>query len=144
MLDVLFWGWSFDVLYWGLGISNFFYQKRKKSSVLLQFLVIKTVNPFPDPEPDPYPIEILDPDPIRIQWIRIHNTGKRLKKLGFPKEDVLTLSIEIELQYFSSDEANTCMQKWVDELTWMVRLGCVLREARVACTCDAWNNKSLL
>ncbi len=70
MSDVLFWGLtaspvpSLDVLYGVLGISKlqFFIKKRneKISAGFFQFLVIKTLDPYPNPDST----EILDPDSI--------------------------------------------------------------------------------
>jgi hypothetical protein len=62
---------SLDVLYGGLGIStvncNFDLKKKENiSAVFFQFLVIETLDQYPDPDS----LEMLDP--VRI---RIHNTA---------------------------------------------------------------------
>ncbi len=52
---------SFEVLYGGLGISKLQVFERKKilAVFFLQFLVIKTLDPYPDPDS----LEMLDPNP---------------------------------------------------------------------------------
>jgi hypothetical protein len=64
--------YSLDVLSGGLVISKlqFWIRKRKEKNfncIFFQFLVIKTLDPYPGPESDPYPdpdsLEMLDPDP---------------------------------------------------------------------------------
>jgi len=44
---------------------------------LLQFSVIKTLNPEPDPYPDS--LEMLDPEPQPDSMIRIHNTAWQVR-----------------------------------------------------------------
>ncbi len=53
---------------------NFCSKKKNVGCIFfLQFLVIKTLDPYPDPEPypypDPYPLGMLDPDPVSFKYL---------------------------------------------------------------------------
>ncbi len=68
---------SLDVLYGGLGISKlqFLIKKRYKTNFqlyifLLQFLVIKTLDPYPDP--DSLEMLDLDPYPDPHYWLSVN------------------------------------------------------------------------